>query len=96
MAWAEGECLAAQKVLTEGFWLPCPPESMLQRRIARQKWDPPGEKLYAGPGLALTLKETADKILKRAKSRKRDPGKSLEVGSKWGKVKIRVERNEGR
>lgn len=64
MAWAERQCLAAHKVLTDGFWLPCPPESMLQRRIARQKWDPSVEKLSAGPGLALALEETTDKILK--------------------------------
>jgi len=36
---------------------------MLQRRIARQKRDPSGEKLSAGPGLALVLSETADRIL---------------------------------
>lgn len=65
---------------------------MLQRRIAEQKWDPSGEKLSAGPELALALRETADRILTRVKNRNRDPGKSSKVSGEWQKQNVRREK----
>lgn len=38
-------------------------DSMVQRRITGQKWDPSGDRLSAGPELALALRETVDRIL---------------------------------